>query len=158
MNDLPSRKPNRLSSFHYATDGGYFITICTQEHRQILSQIRGTPEDGCHVETTRLGKLVEAAICSIPEHYEGAFVDRYVIMPNHVHLLLILRSAGGRLISAPTVVGSMKRDVSKVHGASIWQKGFYDHVIRSEADYLAHLLYIDENPVKWVMGKDEYYA
>ena len=62
------------------------------------------------------------------------------------------------MISAPTVVGSMKRYVSKVHGASIWQKGFYDHVIRSEADYLAHLLYIDENPVKWIMGKDEYYA
>ena len=158
MNDLPSRKPNRLSSFHYATDGGYFITVCTQGHRQILSRISGTPEDGCHVELTELGKLVEQTILAVPAHYAGAYVDRYVIMPNHIHLLLVISSAGGRMISAPTVVGSMKRYVSRKLGKPIWQKGFYDHVIRSEADYLAHLLYIDENPVKWVIGKDEYYA
>ncbi len=52
----------------------------------------------------------------------------------------------------------MKRYVSRKLGKPIWQKGFYDHVIRSESDYLAHWSYIDENPVKWVMGKDEYYA
>ena len=158
MNRLPNRKPNRLESFRYTTDGGYFITICTQEHRQILSRITGTPEDGCRVELTELGQLVKQTILAVPEHYDGASVDRYVIMPNHIHLLLVIKSAGGRIISAPTVVGSIKRYISRKIGRPVWQKGFYDHVIRSEADYLAHLLYIDENPVKWVMGKDAYYA
>ena len=119
MNDLPSRKPNRLSSFHYVTDGGYFITVCTQGHRQILSRISGTPEDGCHVELTELGKLVEQTILAVPAHYAGAQVDRYVIMPNHIHLLLVISSAGGRMISAPTVVGSMKRYVSRKLGKPI---------------------------------------
>ena len=60
--------------------------------------------------------------------------------------------------AAPTVVGSMKRHVSRTLGASIRQKGFHDHVIRNEADYRLHLQYMEENPVKWQMGKDDYYA
>jgi len=62
------------------------------------------------------------------------------------------------MISAPTVIGSMKRYASKEIGYSIWQKGFYDHIIRNEHDYTEHLQYIDQNPTKWLLGKDEYYC
>ena len=55
-------------------------------------------------------------------------------------------------------VGSLKRYVSGQLGVSIWQKGYYDHVIRNETDYMYHMQYIDENPKKWAMGKDEYYS
>ncbi len=155
---LPKRKPNRLQAFDYSTDGVYFITICAKDQNPILSRISSGSDENCLVELTDFGAVVDNAICTIPEHYDGAVVERSVIMPNHVHLLLKLHSAGGRMISAPTVVGSMKRAVSKTLGQSIWQKGFYDHVIRSDADYLLHLQYIDENPRKWLIGKDEYYA
>ncbi len=62
------------------------------------------------------------------------------------------------MISAPTVIGIMKRYASKEIGYSIWQKGFYDHIIRNEQDYTEHLQYIDQNPTKWLLGKDEYYC
>ncbi len=54
-------------------------------------------------------------------------------------------------------IGTFKRFCNKQIGASIWQTGFYDHIIRGEQDYLQHLQYIDENPRKWLIGKDEYY-
>ncbi len=80
-------------------------------------------------------------------------------MPNHVHLILTITvDECGRMISAPTVsnvVGSMKRWVSKELGVSIWQKSFFDRVIRGEKDYLEIWQYIDENPLKWV--SDELY-
>ena len=61
------------------------------------------------------------------------------------------------MVSAPTIIGSMKRYVSKEIGIGIWQKGFFDHIIRDEKDYAEHLQYIEQNPTKWLLGKDEYY-
>ncbi|MBQ9719585.1 MAG: transposase, partial [Oscillospiraceae bacterium] len=168
MNNLPNRKPNRLPDFDYASPGAYFITFCTRNRECILSRIAlvgadiiRPPAAGFEpaqvlVLLTDYGKSVEHAILDIPQHYRSVAVDAYAIMPNHVHLLLRLDAESGRMVSAPTVVGSLKRYISKSLGESIWQKGFYDHVIRNEEDYLIHLQYINENPFKWIMGKDEY--
>ena len=154
---LPQRKPNRLKAYDYASAGLYFITICTRNHRQILCRIIDAAE-GAAIELTECGQIVEQTIRAIPEHYTGVSVSRYVIMPNHVHMLLDLHAEDGRMVSAPTVIGSMKRHVSRSVGTAVWQKGFYDHVIRTEADHLLHLQYIEENPRKWIIGKDEYYS
>ncbi|MBQ9044685.1 MAG: transposase [Oscillospiraceae bacterium] len=155
MNLYPNRKSNRLEEYDYASNGAYFITICTRDHRHLLSRVDGT-EDAANVLLSEWGQVVDAAIREIPTHYENVTVDRYVVMPNHVHLLLRIGETNGRMVSAPTVVGSLKRFVSKSIGAPIWQKGFYDHVIRGEDDYLLTCRYIDENPQKWLLGKDEY--
>ena len=79
-------------------------------------------------------------------------------MPNHIHMIISINAFDGRMVSAPTIIGSLKRYVSKKIGNSIWQKSFYDHIIRDEEDYMLHVQYIDENPKKWLMGKDEYYS
>ena len=158
MNQFPNRKPNRLPSYDYASNGSYFITICTKDQKSLFGKVEGLPDEDCCVVLSEWGRIVEQAILEIPVHYEDVTLDRYVIMPNHIHLLLSLSPCGGRMISAPTVVGSMKRAVTKHLGASVWQKGFHDHVIRNESDYAYHLQYIDENPKKWLLGKDEYYA
>jgi REP element-mobilizing transposase RayT len=82
------------------------------------------------------GIIVDNAINQIEKHYECVFVDNYVIMPNHIHLLLRIDNYG-RMVSAPTVstvIGSLKRFVSQ-KAVPIWQKGFHDHVIRNEEDY-----------------------
>ena len=83
-------------------------------------------------------------------------------MPNHVHLLISINQAAendnGRLIIAPTVsriIKQFKSEVTKKAGFSLWQKGFYDHIIRNDADYESVWIYIDENPLKW--ENDEYY-
>lgn len=112
------------------------------------------------VGLSRYGETVKTAIESIEKHYEGVAVDKYCIMPNHVHLILtITADESGRMISAPTVstvVGSMKRWVSKELGVSVRQKSFYDYcVIRGEKEYFEIWQYIDENPLKWI--SDELY-
>ena len=105
------------------------------------------------------GEIVYNAILNIKKHYDYVTVEKFVIMPNHIHLLLMIDS-GGRILSAPTktistIIGQLKRSVSKSIGNSIWQKSFYDHIIRDENDFFTKWKYIDENPIKW--ETDEYF-
>ena len=94
--DLLKRKPNRLKEYDYSVNGAYFITICTKNKECILSQIVG--EGLCALpqnELTPIGQEVEKAIRYIDETHPHASVDNYVIMPNHVHLIIYLNSKGG---------------------------------------------------------------
>ena len=156
--ELPKRKQNRLTEYDYSTTNAYFITICT-EHRKNLfwSDVGAIIDRPKNVPLTNLGIIVRQSIEDIPKHYPVISVDHYVIMPNHVHLLLQIHSdSNGRSMIAPTistVVRLMKGTVSKQAGFSIWQKGFYDHVIRNEGDYQDIWNYIEGNPSKWVEDK-----
>ena len=157
--ELPKRKKNRLESYDYAASGMYFITICTENRKCLLSRITVGATIGRPPKTalTSIGQCVEETLLSIPAHYPSVSVDRYVIMPNHVHLLLRMEN-GGRPMVAPTVsniVNQFKGRTTKQIGTTIWQKGFYDHIIRDERDYLIRAKYIDDNPAKW--AEDEYY-
>lgn len=155
---LPKRKRNRLTEYDYSTPNSYFITICTQNRNNLFWQDTGAaidhPED---VPLTNLGMTVKQVILDIPKHYPALTIDHSVIMPNHIHLLLQINTdAGGRPLAAPTistVINQTKGIVSKRAGFSVWQKGFYDHVIRSEQDYLDIWTYIEGNPGKWAEDK-----
>ena len=151
---LPVRKQNRLTDFDYCTPGAYFITICTK-NRELLfwenvGATIGRPQD---VRLSACGNVVNCAIMEIQTHYANVRLDYYVIMPNHIHLLLrILPDDRGRPMVAPTistVIQQMKGNVSKQIDHSIWQKSFHDHVIRNEQDYLKIAEYILGNPMKW---------
>ncbi len=97
------------------------------------------------------GKVVSTAIESISEHYPYVTVDKFVIMPNHLHLILFVNTPDNskEVPTISTIVGQMKRWASKTIGRSIWQRSFHDHVIRGEKDYQMIWTYIDENPYKW---------
>ena len=158
-NNYPKRKANRLSEYDYSSPGAYFITICTWKKRCILGKIAvgaGIARPPI-VELSEYGRAVQSAICSIESHYENITVNNYVIMPNHVHLILqIHTNEDGRAMPAPTVstvIQQMKGTVCKQTGQKIWQKLFYDHVIRNEDDYWEIYNYIDSNPVKWIEDK-----
>ncbi len=148
------RKETRLKNYDYSSCGGYFLTICTQERRNYfwsdVGATIGRPRD---VELSPYGKLVEEAINKISEIYPSIKVDRYVIMPDHIHLLLIIcADESGRPMVAPTmsrVVQQMKGYATKRIGKSIWQKSFADHIIRNREDYEEHVKYIHENPIRW---------
>ena len=164
--DQRSRKPTRLKNYDYSAPGAYFITICTREKRCVLSEIEFPPgwDVGAAISRplpvlTEYGKFVEQAVGNIPTRYPSVNVAQYVIMPNHVHMILQIRAGeGGRMISAPTVstvVGQMKRWISKKCGVPLWQRSFYDHVVRSETEYDEIARYIDDNPAKWT--EDRFY-
>ena len=151
--ELPKRKKNRLTEYDYSTPNAYFITICTDKRRNLFWSDVGAIIDRPDIPLTQLGKIVESSIESIHEYYPGVTVDKYVIMPNHIHLLLQIHTdSDGRSMIAPTistVVRHMKGAVTKGAGFTVWQKGFYDHIVRNEKDYQDIWQYIEGNPSKW---------
>ena len=156
--ELPKRKPNRLTEYDYSTPNVYFITLCTNHRKNLfwadVGAIIDRPEN---VPLNSLGVIVRQSILDMPKHYPTISVDHYVIMPNHVHLLLQIHAdSDGRSMIAPTIstaVRLMKGAVSKQAGFPVWQKGFYDHVIRNDKDYREIWNYIEGNPGKWAEDK-----
>ena len=155
MSEIPKRKQIRIKDYDYSAPGAYFVTICTKNRAQILWETVGAdiirPQD---VSLSVVGKIVEQGVLQISNHYDHIAVDKFCIMPNHVHLILVIQNnEDGRMISAPTVstvVGSMKRWVAKQIGRSIWQKSFYEHGIRNQQDYDEIWEYIESNPLKYI--------
>lgn len=165
----PKRKGNRLTDYDYSRNGAYFITICTQGRQQILWESDIFTEDdnvGASIARpqraptlSKTGKVVEQCIWEIPARYPHISVEKYAVMPNHIHLLLLIqREQDGRPMVAPTVSTVMqqfKGIVSKQLSRSIWQKSFHDHVVRTEHGYAQIWQYIDTNPQLW--HKDCFY-
>ncbi len=142
----PDRKWIRLQGYDYSANGIYYLTLCTADKACLLSNIVRNENGEAQVELTAYGAIAESFLRSIPG------IDKYVIMPNHIHMLI--RKENGKPIA--TDVRSFKVLTTKKIGHSIWQKYYYDHVIRDENDYLTKWRYIDENPARW--ASDEYYG
>ena len=124
MNAFPSRKSICIEDYDYSTPGAYFITICTVNREKIFWDSVGADIIRLqNIPLSTAGKIVEQGISQIAEHHDNVFVDKFCIMPDHIHLILRIESdVGGRIISAPTVstvVGSMKRWVSRQIGRPI---------------------------------------
>ena len=155
---MDSRKSLRLENFDYSTNGCYFITICTKDKNSLLSTVGASLARPHEPILTEYGKHVDYAIKRIPIVYPSVLVDKYVIMPNHVHLLISINQENGRAGLAPTIsriVQQTKGLATKQIGYSIWQKSFYDEIIRNDAHYFKIWNYIDTNPFCWL--DDEYY-
>lgn len=157
-NNKPERKVHRLKDFDYSSCGAYFITFNTKGGAR-LSEIQGAADD-CRDDTAvyllQSGRMLDSIIKRLNDTYETVNTAHYVIMPNHVHM--IIETGENNTISISCFVGLIKRLFNKEYGGNIWQKSFYDHIITSEEDYCYHCQYIDENPKKWSMGKDKYYV
>lgn len=159
--EFPKRKHPRLKKYDYSQNGCYFVTVCTKERRRLLSTVVVGRDDHIPptVHLTAAGKTVDKYICGIETAYDTVFVDSYIIMPDHIHLLIRVDTAesGGMRSSRPTVstvIRSLKTMVTREIGRPIWQDSFYDHVVRNETEYLEIGRYMEENPAKWVeIGK-----
>ncbi len=154
MRDLPTRKPNRLKKFDYSSDGLYFITVCVKNHENMLwRDVGATIGRPQNITLSEYGEIVDKSIQNIPIHYTGIEIDKYVIMPNHIHLLMRIDcELIGRPMVAPTistVIQQTKGIITKQIGFSLWQKSFHDHIIRKEKEYLKIWEYIENNPLKW---------
>ena len=149
--DFPKRKLPRLSGYDYSRSNYYFVTICTDEKKDLFGEIG---------KLNCFGKIAEQKLLEIEQHYENVFVDKYVIMPNHIHAIIILKKLKTeRSRPFPTlseVVGLYKSGVTKeIHKIEselkIWQKSFNDVIIRNEKAYNEKCKYIYDNPLKAVI-------
>ena len=211
-----TRKSPRLGTYDYSTSGGYFITICTNGKKHILSHITsnttqpnvgvgvpddphsstnsrvttqpnvgvGVPDDPhlhtnlrvttqptvgaihespvCTNKLTEYGKIVDDVIKQLPERF-GVRIDKYVIMPNHIHMIITISAETRAIRESPLrnkrsivdqIVGYLKMNASKRMNKirdnhNIWQRSYHDHIIRDEKDYLKIWGYIDTNVIRW---------
>ncbi len=159
MTGKPIRKRVRLRDYNYGNAGAYHVTICTKNKAHILCSVVGRA-DLCapQIELTHLGHIVVAYIETIHETYPSVFVDKYAIMPNHIHLLLRIEGNGAQESARPAVsnvIRALKIMVRKQTGISPFQASFHDHIIRGKDDYLETWQYIDNNPLKWSLPRKE---
>jgi REP-associated tyrosine transposase len=163
------RRSIRLLGADYTEPGGYFVTVCAAQRREIFGSI----ENG-EIRLSGLGRIVRACLVQIPNHFAHASVKEYVVMPNHVHVILVL-SVGARYIvplperartpeqfqkpvkgSIPTIIRTFKAAVVRqankelnTHGQEIWQRNYFERVLRSGQEYADASRYVMENPMRW---------
>ena len=119
----------------------------------VLEQCRGDLCSPNEAPLSEIGKLVDFEINKISSIYDTVLIDKYVVMPNHIHMIImILSDEYGRPQVAPTVsriVMQFKGSISKQIGFPVFQRSYHAHIIRNQSDYDEIWQYIDENPLKW---------
>ena len=156
MSELPQRKNLRLKDYDYSQNGYYFVTICVKDMQCILwNNHVGAPIG--RPQLSHIGIKIENAIENIPNIYKNVSINNYIIMPNHIHMIIVLQGNDeGRAMHAPTIsqiINQFKGFVTKQIGYPIWQKLFHDHIIRNEHEYQKIYEYIETNPLKWELDK-----
>ena len=160
MKELPKRKPNRLKNYDYSQNGAYFVTICAKNREELFGSVvpvGATVPGRPQVVLNDIGDAVETAI--LHNNRNDFIIDRYVIMPNHIHMIVVMSSeagdrgrveAGDRGRSPlQTEIRNMKAYITKKIGFSPWQKSFHDHIIRDENGYRRIAEYVENNPQTW---------
>jgi len=158
MNKYLKRKQIRIENYDYSTPGAYFITVCTANREKIFwSDRRGELCSPANVPLSDIGIIVHNEIKKLISVYDAVRVDKYCIMPDHIHFILSIDTdENGRTQFAPTISRVMKQfkgSITKQVGRPIWQKSFYDHGIRNQQDYDEIWAYIENNPLKYVLNR-----
>lgn len=155
--ELPKRKPTRLKNFDYSQNGYYFVTICTYNKTKIFGNIVGQGLAPAENKLSSFGIFAEEELLDLENRYGHIKIDKYVIMPNHIHAIIQIENETAGASPCPTlsdIICSFKslttRRCRKIKPTEkIWQTSFHDHIIRGEEDYLKIWNYIDNNPYKW---------
>ena len=177
---IKERKLNRLKNYDYSNSGYYFVTICTDNHIKHFGKIENDK-----IVLNNLGKVVKKCLFDIPKHFPNAILDEFIIMPNHIHAIIItdytdesqklvgtnIQSVGNenirslqnnRKTNLSSIIKGLKIGVTKWakdnnYSNFKWQKSFYDRIIRNEKELLNIRKYIKFNPMKEI-GEDDFIA
>ena len=138
------RKSPRIPGYDYASSNYYFITICTHENRCIFGLPNGL---------NQMGMIAEKEITNLSLHYATVFIDKFVVMPNHIHMILIIED-GDNNPNLNQIVAQYKSGVTRkireiFPDIKVWQRSYHDHVIRDQKGYEKIWIYIENNPLKW---------
>lgn len=180
---IKQRKSNRLKNFDYSSSGWYFVTICTQNRECLFGNIIDN-----HMVLNKYGKIINKYFLEIPKHYNNVELDEFIIMPNHIHGIIVIRNSnqsvgndlrvvpinnnqvghGGptlqnirqqqllfriikcfKTITTKIYIDGVKNNQFPPFNKRIWQKSYYDHIIRNEYSLFRIRKYIKDNPKNW---------
>lgn len=139
MNSLPRRKNIRLKKYDYSSDGYYFVTIDTHRHKPIIN---------------KYDREIEAILLALPGRFPGLAIDWYVLMPTHVHVILIFKGVG---VGLSEVVRTFKALVTRSTEHPFWQRNYYEHIIRNDDALFKIRTYIQSNPTVEKIRFGEFY-
>ncbi len=161
---LPKRKSMRLKGYDYSQNGAYFVTICTHNRECLFGEIVGAnlcvrPNDP-HI-------IIEKHIIELENKYKNVVINKYIIMPNHIHFILSINNKTGEHIGSPLhemiqwfktqttneYIRGVKNNMFPPFDKHIWQRGYYEHIIRNETSYNEIWNYIDNNILSWEQDK-----
>lgn len=165
------RKNIRLQDYDYSSAGYYFVTIVSYKRKHIFGEV----VDG-EMNLSQAGKIVEQTWQDIPKHFPNTNCNVFILMPNHIHGIIniikdeivgarhaspLQRINGVKPQSVGTIIGSFKSSVTKklhqtktITQAKIWQRNYYEHIIRDEQDYQKIFEYIENNPANWLVDEE----
>lgn len=163
--ELPQRKQVRLKNYDYSKPGYYYITICSYNKKCCFGRIPLNFDllTRPFVELSAIGSIISAEWYKLKDRYPDIQLDHFVVMPNHMHGIIIIKSSRTAANTVFDIIRaykslsaiSMNRQ-ENTPGRVVWQRGFYEHIIRDEDDLFNIRQYISNNPAEW--EKDEHYV
>jgi len=164
------RRSIRLRAYDYSQAGAYFVTICAQNRQCLFGEVA----DG-EMRLNDAGRMVHDVWNDLPRHYAGVELDAFVVMPNHVHAIVIIVGAG--LKPAPTVRAGLKpaptkhglpeivrgfktfssrriNEMRQTSGVAVWQRNYYEHIVRDEESLNRIREYVVNNPLRWEWDRE----
>ena len=173
FNEQRRRRSIRLQNYDYSKAGSYYITVCTRNRELLFGDVvRG------QMKRNEIGQIVQNVWDSLPQFYDGIELDAFIIMPNHLHGIIVIRSAVGAIHESPLqqdalrvrdrrnmflskIIGRLKmvsaKNINlfrKTSGLAVWQCNYYEHIIRYEASLDRIRQYIADNPAQWEFDEE----
>lgn len=146
------RRSIRLKGYDYSQAGAYYITIVVWRREHIFGDIVNA-----EMQLNKFGQIVQDAWYDLPKHYPHVELDTFCIMPNHVHAIIMLNdNPAVKRHPLSEVVRAFKsfsarriNSLRNTQGIPVWQRNYYEHIIRNHEDYLSKSNYILDNPLNW---------
>lgn len=159
----PRRKQLRLPNYDYRQSGAYYVTICTHNREMLFGEVSYVGAHPC-VRPSTAGSMIKDKLFSLEQKFDGVKIDYYCVMPNHVHFILLKQGAH---MGAPLheiikwyktqttneYIKLVKQGVLPPFHQHIWQRNYYEHVLRGENDLYEIRKYIKDNPARWFFDR-----
>jgi len=147
---FPQRKSPRLKDYDYSLSGGYFVTICSHQKQHVFGRVKDTK-----MQLSDIGQLAHDHWTKTPDHFPSVVLSDYVVMPNHVHMILFLKETHTQKPKLGTIIGTYKAAVTRIAKLefeftdTLWQTLYHDHIIRNDVDLTRIRDYVQTNPARW---------
>jgi REP element-mobilizing transposase RayT len=149
--DLQHRRAIRLAGYDYSRPGAYYVTICTATRECLFGEVTDY-----EMRLNGLGCFVQRHWLSLPVHYANVKLDSFIVMPNHIHGIIRIADVATKGVPLSEIVRGFKtwtaRRINERRGSTgtpLWQRDYYEHIIRDDADLRRIRQYIIENPANW---------
>ena len=148
--EIHHRQSIRLQGYDYTNEGIYFVTICCYQRQHLFGEI-----DNGEMKINLIGQIVSALWQKIPQHFPNVELDGFILMPDHLHGIIIIseskeKSSLANIIQNFKSISSRKINrITKTYGISIWQRNYYERIVRTEQELTNLYEYIKNNPANW---------